>query len=116
MVYARNARREGNRIGITVSTKVGNAVTRNSARRRIKECYRRNEDKFKLGSDIVFVARGRAVNIPYAELEREMLLLAGKLELLKHDVGDAALCVPQKNTCLCGGTLFAKEGRNLPKL
>lgn len=83
VVYGRTSRREHSRVGITVSTKVGNAVTRNRARRRIKECYRRNEDKFKAGCDIVFVARVRAVSIPYAELENEMLTICRKLGLLR---------------------------------
>lgn len=50
-----------NRIGITTSKKIGNAVERNRARRIIKSAYRNFNDKIKVGYDIVFVARGRTV-------------------------------------------------------
>lgn len=46
-----------NRIGITTSKKVGNAVQRNRARRIIKAAYRNLENMFPIGFDIVFVAR-----------------------------------------------------------
>lgn len=46
-----------NRIGITTSKKVGNAVARNRARRIIRAAYRNLEKKFPIGFDIVFVAR-----------------------------------------------------------
>jgi len=84
VVYAWRNRRPGNRMGITVSTKIGNAVIRNRARRRIKECYRLNEDKLKSGYDIVIVSRTRAVTIPYAVLDKELLRLFRELGLLRH--------------------------------
>lgn len=46
-----------NRIGISVSKKIGNAVVRNRAKRIIRAAYRLNEEKFPIGYDIVFVAR-----------------------------------------------------------
>lgn len=46
-----------NRIGISVSKKVGNAVIRNRAKRIIRAAYRLNENKFPIGYDIIFVAR-----------------------------------------------------------
>lgn len=81
-LYCRKNRREGNRLGLTVGTKVGKAVVRNRTRRRIKEAYRVNEDRFLPGWDIVVVARVRAAHVSYRELERSLLKLAGKLGLL----------------------------------
>lgn len=46
-----------NRLGITVSKKIGKAVIRNLAKRRIKEIYIKNFHKIKQGFDIVIVAR-----------------------------------------------------------
>lgn len=53
--------RDGNRLGITASKKIGNAVERNRARRLIKEAYRLTEPQLPLGWDIVIVARRRTV-------------------------------------------------------
>lgn len=46
-----------NKVGISVSKKVGNAVERNRAKRIIRAAYRLQEEKFPIGYDIVFVAR-----------------------------------------------------------
>ena len=48
-----------NRIGITAGKKVGNAVSRNRARRLIREAYRQLEPQLPVGWDLVFVARTR---------------------------------------------------------
>ena len=73
VVYAkRNGSRE-NRLGLTVSTKLGCAVVRNRVRRRLREIYRLNEPLLRRGFDIVVVARHRAGGAEYARLEREML-------------------------------------------
>ena len=46
-----------NRLGISVSKKVGNSVVRHRITRLIRECYRLNEDLFKHNLDIVVIAR-----------------------------------------------------------
>ena len=50
-----------NRIGITTSKKIGNAVERNRARRIIKVAYRNCCTQRKTGYDLVFVARNKTV-------------------------------------------------------
>ena len=77
----RNGSRE-NRLGLTVGTKVGKAVVRNRIRRRLREIYRLNEGRFRWGWDLVAVARSRAAEAEYRELEADFLRLAGKLGLL----------------------------------
>ena len=50
-LYVRKNGRSGNRLGLTVSTKVGCAVVRNRVRRRLREIYRLNEDMLTSGVD-----------------------------------------------------------------
>ncbi len=84
-VYMRKTKCVGNHIGITVSTKVGKAVLRNRVRRRIREAYRINEEKFLPGRDIIVVARVRAGETSFQEIEKNLLALSGKLGLLKSE-------------------------------
>lgn len=56
-VYYRKNGRDNNRIGISVSKKIGGAVERNRAKRVIRQAYRENEKKFPVGYDIVVNAR-----------------------------------------------------------
>ena len=58
-----------NRIGISVSKKVGNSVVRHHLTRLIRESYRLHEDMFNPGLDIVVVVRVSAKNIKYHEME-----------------------------------------------
>ena len=56
-IYCRKTNRPISRLGITTGVKLGNAVKRNRARRRIRELYRTNEAWLAPGYDIVVVAR-----------------------------------------------------------
>lgn len=75
VLYVIKNRQPGNRVGFTVSKKIGNAVVRNRTRRRLKEAFR----SIKLPAccyDIVIVARSRALTVDYSTLlttmEREL--------------------------------------------
>jgi len=67
-----------NRIGISVSKKVGNSVVRHRITRLVRESYRLHENIFNSGLDIVIVARNSASTVKYAEIESALLHL-GKL-------------------------------------
>ena len=86
VLYARRNRSEVNRVGITVGKKLGKAHIRNRTRRRIREVYRLNEEKFQPGWDIVVVARSRAVDAPFDKLTKSYLSLAQKAGILRQDV------------------------------
>lgn len=85
VIYCRKNRLNRNRLGITVSTKIGHAVVRNRARRRLREVFRLNSPQLKSGYDIVLVARHRVVNMPWKELNHSFLRLAEKLNLLLEE-------------------------------
>ncbi len=55
--YYRQNKLPVNRMGITASKKLGNAVTRNRAKRMIRAAYRLAEKDFPIGYDLIFVAR-----------------------------------------------------------
>ncbi len=85
VLYARKNRTDGNRVGITVSKKLGKAHVRNRTRRRLREIYRLNEAQFQSGWDIVVVARTKAVDAPFDKLTKSYLALASKAGLLVPD-------------------------------
>ena len=78
VMYVKKNSLEKNRIGISVSKKVGNSVVRHHLARLIRESYRLHEEEFQQGIDVVVVARVRAKNSTYFEIE-EALLHLGKL-------------------------------------
>jgi len=68
----KNQLKTQNRLGITVSSKLGKAVSRNRMRRRLKEAYRLNEHRVRPGYDIVLVARHGSASVPFSRLERDL--------------------------------------------
>lgn len=75
---------ERNRLGISVSKKVGNSVIRHQVKRRIKESYRLQEDKFISGIDIVIIARASAKDISYNQIESALMHLGRLQQVLSN--------------------------------
>ena len=84
VVYCRRGRGDVNRLGYTVSTKLGHAVVRNRVRRRLREIYRLNAGRLRSGYDIVIVARSRCVGADYRKMEASFLKACDKLGLMKE--------------------------------
>lgn len=84
-LYCRKNGSGQNRVGLTVSAKLGHAVSRNRVRRRLREIYRLHEQQFRPGMDLVVVVRGQGMNADYRKLEHSYLTLAGRLGLLRED-------------------------------
>ena len=82
VLYARPNRLGVNRVGITTGKKLGHAVVRNRARRRLREVYRLNEHLFKSGYVIVVVARSRCITADFQKLTKAYLSLAQKAGIL----------------------------------
>ena len=72
-----------NRIGISVSKKVGNSVIRHRITRLIRESYRLQEDMFNSSLDIVVIARGSAKEVGYKEIESALLHLGSLHKITK---------------------------------
>ena len=86
VMYIYQNQSERNRLGISVSKKVGNSVVRHRLTRLIRESYRLQEDKFQNGLDIVIIARAGAKGRIYKEIESALIHL-GKL----HNIIDSHL-------------------------
>ena len=78
VMYVLENNMERNRLGISVSKKVGNSVVRHHVTRLVRESYRLQENIFNSGLDIVVIARANAALASYAEIESALLHL-GKL-------------------------------------
>lgn len=72
----------GNRLGISVSKKVGNSVVRHRITRLIREGYRLNESQFSSGLNIVVIARSGAKGKNYFEIRDALLHLASLHKIL----------------------------------
>ncbi len=83
IMYIVENHQEKNRLGISVSKKVGNSVVRHRVTRLIRESYRLHETIFNSGLDMVVVARNGAGAVSYWEIESAMLHL-GKLHNILH--------------------------------
>lgn len=73
-----------NRIGISVSKKVGNSVVRHHLTRLIRESYRLQEEMFNSGLDIVIVVRNRAKDCSYHDIEQALMHLADLHKILNR--------------------------------
>jgi len=83
VVYSARNNSAVNRLGITVSTKLGGAVKRNRIRRRLKEIYRLNEPDLRRGYNIVLVARHGSRDAKWKDIESSVLYLFRKLGLIQ---------------------------------
>ena len=75
VMYMKRNNSKGNRLGISVSKKVGNSVIRHRITRLVRESYRLNEHSISEGMDIVVVARAGAKGKNYYEIEGSLLHL-----------------------------------------
>lgn len=76
---------EKNRLGISVSKKVGNSVVRHHLARLIRESYRLREEMFHSGLDIVIVVRVMGKDLTFHETNKSILYLAGLHKIIKNN-------------------------------
>ena len=83
VMYIKENGLERNRIGISVSKKVGNSVVRHRVTRLIRESYRLHESVFNSGLDIVVVARSAAAQADFEKIDSALLHLAKLHKIIK---------------------------------
>ena len=76
VMYVMENQLERNRVGISVSKKVGNSVVRHHLTRLIRESYRLHEQVFRSGYDMVIIVRVNAKDRKFRDIESALLHLA----------------------------------------
>jgi len=74
-----------NRLGITVTRKIGKSVRRNRVKRLVRECYRYYEEKLGKGYDLVFMARESERLPEYKDILKEMKYLLKRLDIFSKN-------------------------------
>ncbi len=69
------------RLGVTVSSKVGNAVVRNRVKRLLREAWRESKELFPSGHDVVLVAKRSAAEARYEEIVTQLGKLSKKMRI-----------------------------------
>ena len=72
-----------NRIGISVSKKVGNSVVRHHLCRYVRESYRLHDKEFVRGLDMIVIVRPGARELTFSEFDRALLHVSRKLGVLE---------------------------------
>jgi ribonuclease P protein component len=67
------------RLGLSVSRRLGNAVTRNAVRRRLREVFYSALSEIPGGLDVVVSARPAAAEVGFGELKEEFIRAVRKL-------------------------------------
>ena len=83
VMYVVENNTDRNRLGISVSKKVGNSVVRHRITRLIRESYRLHENIFNSGLDIVVIARNSASSVSFMRIESALLHLAKLHHIIK---------------------------------
>ena len=85
VMYVLENHLQKNRIGISVSKKVGNSVIRHRITRLIRESYRLQEDMFNSSLDIVVIARATARSVGYHEIESALMHLGSLHKIISNE-------------------------------
>lgn len=85
LYFRENNNIDGSKIAFAVGKKIGKAVIRNHIKRKMREACRNQIYKVKGNYNIIFIARSKIKGISYQDVEKQMLALLNKAELLKQD-------------------------------
>lgn len=87
VMYVKENKKRRNRLGISVSKKVGNSIVRHRLIRLIRESYRLQEECFGCGYDIVVIGRAGAKGKNYKEIESALMHLGHLHKIIDTDEG-----------------------------
>ncbi len=85
VLYFLKNKTTNNRIGISVSKKVGNSVIRHRIKRLYKEAFRLNDRNIKRGYDLVVIARSKAVELNFNGCQKDFLYLVKRAKLYQKN-------------------------------
>ncbi|TLS35130.1 ribonuclease P protein component [Pseudalkalibacillus caeni] len=71
------------RLGLSVSKKVGNAVTRNRVKRLVKEAFHQMEEDIKVPFDFVVIARKPAVDLDFEMVKSSLKHVLKRAKIVK---------------------------------
>lgn len=72
------------RIGLSVSKKIGNAVTRNRVKRYVRQSFLEMEDRIKTGKDYIIVARKPTQEMDFHETKKSLTHVLKRASVLKR--------------------------------
>jgi len=70
VIYYKENNLSINRYGISVSKKIGNAVTRNKIKRQVKNIIDKNENLFKNNQDYIIIIRKDFIDLKFVDKEQ----------------------------------------------
>lgn len=85
-VLKRKGNDEIRRLGLVTSKKVGNAVCRNKAKRRLREIFRTNKHKLTKGLDMIFISKPAIATVDYDKLKNSILGCLKNAGFYKEDI------------------------------
>ncbi len=85
VMYVTENNTNNNKLGVSVSKKVGNSVVRHRVTRLIRESYRLHEDVFNSSLNIVVVARVRSSEASYHDIEKSLIHLGKLHKIVKNE-------------------------------
>lgn len=77
------------RTGLITTKKIGNAVTRNRVRRLFRAVLQKHGERITPPRDLVLIARWTAKDATFADIERDFLKLAQRLDILSPTADDS---------------------------
>ncbi|MEG1494816.1 MAG: ribonuclease P protein component [Bacilli bacterium] len=70
---------EHNRFGISVGTKIGNAIIRNKYKRKLRNIVDNNKKLYSKGIDYIIILRKNSLNLTFEEIEISFINLINKI-------------------------------------